>query len=147
METILRFCEGLERREVAAGETLLTFGEVDNRLYILSEGELEVSNEGVRINTQDEPGAIFGEMSVLLGVPHTATVTALTPSRVCIVENASEFLQSHADITFYVTKLLARRLKGASDYLVNVKQQFEDQADLLAIVNEVLPSLLYEQDD
>lgn len=47
MQKILRFCDGLPERHVAAGETLLAFGETDNRLYVLIEGELEVSNEGV----------------------------------------------------------------------------------------------------
>ena len=146
MESILRYCEGLPELRVEAGETLLTRGGVDNRLYILIEGELEVSDGDVQINTQNEPGSIFGEMAVLLNVPHTATVKAFVPSRVCVVDDAAEFLQSHPDITFYVTKLLARRLKGATDYLVDVKRQYEDQAGHLAMVDEVLASLLHQQD-
>ena len=147
MEKVLCFCDGLPERHVEAGETLLAFGETQNRLYVLIDGEIEVSNDGVQISTQDEPGSVFGEMSVLLGIPHTATVKGFVASRVYVVENAAEFLQSHPDVTFYMAKLLARRLKGATDYLVDVKGQFEDQQGHLGMVDEVLASLMYQQDE
>jgi CRP-like cAMP-binding protein len=147
MESILGVCDGLPERQVAPDEILLAEGSVSNRLYVLIEGELEVSCNGFQINTQSEPGSIFGEMSVLLSVPHTATVKGFSPSRVYVVDNAAEFLQDHPEITFFVTKLLARRLKGATDYLADVKRQFEDQRGHLAMVDEVLASLLHQQDE
>jgi CRP-like cAMP-binding protein len=147
MESILRLCDRLPERRVEPGEILLAEGDVSNRLYVLIEGELEVSCNGFQINTQSEPGSIFGEMSVLLSVPHTATVKGFAPSRVYLVDDAAEFLQAHPEITFFVTKLLARRLKGATDYLADVKRQFEDQQGHLAMVDEVLASLLHQQDE
>jgi CRP-like cAMP-binding protein len=147
METILRFCDGLPQRRVERNEALLAEGHASNRLYVLIEGELEVSCDGVHVNTQSEPGSIFGEMAVLLKVPHTATVKGFAPSRVYVVENATEFLRAHPEITFYVAKLLARRLKGATDYLVDVKRQFEDQKGHLGMVDQVLTSLLHQQDE
>jgi CRP-like cAMP-binding protein len=147
IQTILDSCIGLPERLVQPDQTLLIEGEVSNRLYVLIAGEVEVSLDGVRISTQNEPGSIFGEMSVLLQSPHTATVKGFAPSsRVYVVENAADFLKAHPEITFFVTKLLARRLKGATDYLADLKRQFEDQEGHLSMVDEVLASLLHQQD-
>jgi CRP/FNR family cyclic AMP-dependent transcriptional regulator len=147
MEWILQYCDGLPTRSVAPGEALLTSGEPGARLYVLIEGEIEVSNDGVPINIQDEPGSIFGEMSALLKVAYTADVRALTASRVYEVDDGAGFLRSHPDIAFHVAKLLARRLKGASDYLVDLKKQFADQDDHFGMVDEVLSSLLHLPDE
>jgi CRP-like cAMP-binding protein len=147
MESVLDYCKGLPVRQFAAGDTLLRKGEVDNRLYVLIDGELEVSDDDVQINTQTERGSIFGEMSTLLGVPHTATVKAFRPSRVHVVDDASTFLVSHPDIAFFVARLLARRLKDATDYLVDVKRQFEGQPGHIGMVDAVLSSLLNRQDE
>jgi CRP-like cAMP-binding protein len=147
MKSVLDYCQGLPEQQVAEGETLLNGGEVDNRLYVLIEGELEVCDDEVQINTQTEPGSIFGEMATLLGIPHTATVKAFRPSRVYVVDDAAAFLSSQPDIAFYVARLLARRLKNATDYLVDVKRQFEDQPGHFGMVDAVLASLLNRQDE
>lgn len=147
MESVLNVCKGLPERHVAPGERLLEKGAVDNRLYVLIDGELEVSDDDIQINTQSEPGAIFGEMSALLQVPHTATVKGFKASRVYVVEDASAFLESHPVIALQVARLLAHRLKGATDYLVDVKRQFDDQPGHIGMVDEVLASLLHRQEE
>ena len=52
-----------------AGELVLTAGSSTGRLLILKEGVVEVVKEGVPIAKVREPGAVFGELSVLLGQP------------------------------------------------------------------------------
>ena len=147
MESVLELCEGLPERQVAAGELLLEKGVIDNKLYVLIEGELEVSDEDIQIDVQSEPGSIFGEMSVLLDAPYTATVKGFAPSRVYVVDDAAVFLESHPSITFLVARLLAYRLKGATDYLVDIKRQFADEHNHLGMVDQVLVSLLHGQDE
>jgi CRP-like cAMP-binding protein len=147
MEKILDHCDGLPERHVSAGETLLVSGESGNGLFVLIQGEIEVFNEGIQINTQTEPGSIFGEMSALLNVPYTADVKALTASRIYEIEDGEAFLRAHPDITLYLATLLARTLKGASDYLVDLKKQFAGQDDHFGIVDEVLSSLLHLPDE
>ena len=45
--------------------------------------------------TISDAGAVFGEMSVLLDLPHTATVRARTPVVVRAPEDATAFLRQH----------------------------------------------------
>src|SRR6266436_3289857 len=66
-----------------AGETVLRAASTTGRLLILKKGVVTVLKEGVEIGTVREPGAVFGEISVLLDQPHTADVCALEASRRC----------------------------------------------------------------
>src|SRR5262245_8899902 len=54
-----------------AGETVLSAASTTGRLLILKEGAVVVVKEGVEIARVTEPGAVFGELSVLLDQPHT----------------------------------------------------------------------------
>ena len=145
MRTILSFCQGLPEKTFDHGEVLFNEGEREEILYILIEGNIEVLKNDLQIRTVSEPGAIFGEISVLLDIPHSATVKALSPSRTYVVERAGEFLQSHTDIAYQLAKLLAQRLYGITSYLVDMKSQFEDQKNHLGMVDEVLETLLHQQ--
>ena len=69
-----------------AGETVLTAGSATGRLLILKEGAVEVVKEGVQIAKVTEPGAVFGELSVLLDKPHTADVRALETSQLHVAD-------------------------------------------------------------
>jgi len=91
------------------------------------------------------PGAILGEMSILLDTPHTATVRTVSPATMYVVENAAEFLQAHPELALVIARLLAQRLNAATTYLVDLKQQFEGRRDHLGMVDEVLDSLIHQQ--
>jgi CRP-like cAMP-binding protein len=62
-----------------AGETVFTAGSMTGRLLILRQGAVAVVKEGVEIARVTEPGAVFGELSVLLDQPHTAEVRRWKP--------------------------------------------------------------------
>ena len=72
-----------------AGETVLTAASTTGRLLILKEGAVEVVKEGVEIAKVTEPGAVFGELSVLLDQPHTADVRALEVSQFHVADAAT----------------------------------------------------------
>jgi len=93
-----------------------------------------------------DAGAVFGEMSVLLDTPHTATVRAYIPSEVYVFEDAAAYLKSDPEIAFFVARLLAQRLNAATSYLVDLKHQYEGHGDHLGMVSDVLASLLNQQD-
>jgi CRP-like cAMP-binding protein len=146
MRAILAHCTTFPRRPFTAGEILLNEGETSGRLYVLCDGTLDVLRGETVVVSVSEPGAVFGEMSVLLDQPHTATVRAATGGSVYVFDEARSFLASHPEIAFLIATLLARRLNGATTYLVDLKRQFADHGNHLEMVGEVLESLIHHQD-
>ena len=144
MSAILESLQGHERRSFDAGQFVLRQGEQTDALYFLIEGAVEVLKDDVRVATASQPGVVFGEMAVLLGGGHTASVRAVKPSAFYIVERPREFLKASSVLSLHVSELLARRLDSLNKYLVNVKHQFEGH-DHIGMVDEVLEALLHRQ--
>jgi CRP-like cAMP-binding protein len=145
MASILDHCTGAPREDFAAGAILLGEGKTSGRLYVLATGSVEVLRGETQVAVVREPGSVFGEMSVLLNLPHTATVRALTPVGAFVFDDADTFLKSHPEIAFFLGRLLAQRLNAATTYLVDLKRQFEGHGNHLGMVGEVLETLIHQQ--
>lgn len=63
-------------RDALAGEVVITQGSAGDGLYVVLAGEVEVVRDGAVAGTLG-PGDVFGEMSLLDGVPANATVRTL----------------------------------------------------------------------
>lgn len=147
MNEILNKCSDLPEASFADGEIVMEEGKKGGGLYILAEGSVEILKQDFQINTVDSTGSLFGEVSVLLDLPHMATVKTLEPSRFYVAHNPGEFLKSHPEVHLHLSRLLAKRLNSVTSYLVDLKQQFEDREDHLGMVDDVLESLLHNQPD
>lgn len=145
MQSILSLCQGLPEKSFQQGDILMSEGGRDKLIYVLIEGGVEIFKGDILVSSQFEPGAIYGELAVLLNVPHTATVKAATHCRTYVVADANEFLRSHPDMSFLLASLLARKLNSITTYLADLKHQFQDRDDHLGMVDEVLESLLHQQ--
>ena len=107
-----------------AGETVLAAASTTGRLLILRQGAVAVVKEGVEIAKVTEPGAVFGELSVLLDQPHTAEVRALEASQFHVAD-AATLLKGDPIALLYVATVLARRLDGANQALIELKRQLQ----------------------
>ena len=93
-ETLGRLAKQMEREEVAPGTVVVREGGDDDRFYIVFAGMLAVSNPlGPRGILR--PGDYFGEVAPAMGIPRTATVTAMTPCVVASCDRATfeEFIR------------------------------------------------------
>ena len=90
-----------------------------------------------------EPGAVLGEVSILLGSDHGATVTATAPSRVHVMEEPLDALTSDAEVLLEVARGLARRLNRLNAYLSDIKAQYGNESGHLGMVDEVLAQLSF----
>jgi CRP/FNR family transcriptional regulator, cyclic AMP receptor protein len=142
MSAILEHCNGGRERLLPAGTLVIREGETTGRLHVLLEGRLDVLKGDTLVASLAEPGAVVGEMSVLLGRPHSATVRAARASTVYEFDEAAGFLRSHPAIALDVARLLAQRLHAATSYLADIKRQYAGHGDHLAMVGEVLESLV-----
>jgi CRP-like cAMP-binding protein len=64
---------------VTAGDVVIRAGDIGDRFYIVGRGELEVVAPGVHATAS--AGDYFGEIALLRDVPRTATIRAITDSR------------------------------------------------------------------
>lgn len=142
MSPILQLLRDCEKRHFAAGEMILEQGKMDGQLCFLIDGFVEVVKDDVQVAKISEPAAAFGEMAVLLGTPHTASVRALKPSTFHVVENPRAFLESSPRVCLHVCELIARRLDTMTKYLVDVQHQLAGE-DHLGLVHGVLETLLH----
>ncbi len=78
----------LKPRQAAAGEQLITRGEIGRELYLIEQGEVDVLDEnGVVIKVLTD-GDVFGEIGVLMSTARNATVRAKIPTDLYVLEKA-----------------------------------------------------------
>jgi len=115
----------LRRDWIAPGMTLIEQGGKPGQLYVLKNGQFEVLRDGKHVSTIKTPGAVLGEMSVLLDVPQSATVRAITEVDFFVIDNAIEVLRSHPDWLLQIARLLAQRVNTTTALLTRDKSEEE----------------------
>ncbi len=141
MADILEYCQGLKQVSFKPGAVMLPEGERLGRLYVLVEGQVEVIRERTQVTHVDEPGSIFGEMAVLLDMPHSATVKALSSVTAYEIPDALTFLDKRPEFSLHIATMLARRLYYTTSYLVDLQQQSAGKRQDLDLVDQILQSL------
>ena len=144
MSNMLQLCSHLPEVEFAAGDTVVREGGKSGSIWVLVSGALQVRKGAVVVNTVAEPGATVGEISVLLGSAHGATVVA---TERCVMRHAADgraLLARDPAISRLVAMGLAERLNFVTTYLSDLKHQYGD-APGLAMVSDVLHQLSQRQ--
>jgi hypothetical protein len=137
---ILPLCASLPV-ETGDGDVLLEEGSRTGRL-VLVEGRVGVFKGNLH-TTIAQPGAVFGEVSVLLNQPHSATVRCLAPSRFHVVHESLGFLQANPEILPH-QPVLAQRLHAMTRYLMDRKPSSRITLTISGMVDEE-SSLLHHQ--
>ena len=99
---------GLPLATYRAGETVLAAGSKSGRLLILKSGAVVILKDSIEIARVEESGAVFGELSALLDLPHTADVRALEDSQFHVADAALSVRDPV--VLLQVAKILARVL-------------------------------------
>jgi ATP-binding cassette subfamily B protein len=123
LEALAAITSRLEIERYAPGDTIIRQGDVGDKLYLIDRGQVEISaHDGAspeqHLNTLHE-GDYFGEIALLLDIPRTATVRALSPVQVLTL--------SKADFRLLVERLpvIAQRLgPTVQGRLAQQEQQF-----------------------
>jgi MFS family permease len=84
LPAIERLARGLQLVSVAAGDLVVSQGDVGDRFYVIESGEADVIGDGRLVATLG-PGEGFGEIALLRRVRRTATVRAATGLRLQVL--------------------------------------------------------------
>ena len=74
MRAILNYCTGGTARDVSAGTLMIHEGDTTGHLYVLIEGRLEVLKGDTVVACITEPGAVLGEILIVLVTAHAVGV-------------------------------------------------------------------------
>jgi CRP-like cAMP-binding protein len=99
------------------GDIIIAYGSRTARVLILKEGAVAIIKEDTEIAKVTEPGAVFGELSVLLDQPNKVDVRALETSQFHVADAA--VLLTLNPIAAHVAMVLARQLDNANDLQMN----------------------------
>ena len=144
MTDLLTLTADLPTINLAPGDIVVSEGDEAGSLWILVSGALQVRKGDVEVNTITRPGAVVGEISMLLSTTYSATVEATEPSVLRYVANGDEFVAANPAVTRLVAEGLAERLSFVTTYLADLKHQYGD-APGLTMVSEVLTELAQRQ--
>jgi len=124
MENLLKICEAGRApvKAFAKGAQALTEGEDSEVLVVLKSGRVSVSREGSELTVISNPRAVFGEISILVGGAHMATVTATEESDFYVIENGEQWVRHCPNLLPNLAFLLASRLKAMTFYVTEVER-------------------------
>jgi CRP-like cAMP-binding protein len=88
-EVLAQLAKRMEREEVAPGTEIVREGEPGDRFYVLFSGMLSVNQRDLGSRGVLRPGDYFGEVALAMGMPRTATVTAITPAVIASCDRAT----------------------------------------------------------
>jgi CRP/FNR family transcriptional regulator, cyclic AMP receptor protein len=145
LDAILAAAAELPILDAPTGTRVINENETPGQLLILVSGSVEITRDDVSIAYIDQPGALFGELSFLMGAPATATVRAAEPSVFRVSDDPAAFLRSRPDVAIAVATMLSRRVDALTRYLVDLKEQYASRDDHLGVVDLVLESLSHNQ--
>ena len=144
MQDMLTLSASLPTVEFAPGEIVVKEGGSSGALWILVSGALRVRKGPITVNTVTRPGALIGEIAVLLEGVNGATVEATEPSVLRHAADGKALLASDPLISRLVAIGLAERLNVVTTYLADLKMQYADVPGL-NMVSAVLRELSERQ--
>ena len=145
MDDLLELAAALPVESLPPGAVLIEEGTDPGRLYVLRSGRVTIERDGVTFARIESPGAVFGEMAVVLRKNATATVRAETALELHVAEDAERFLTDNPGAALAVLRMTANRLDGLTQYLVDVKNQYADLEGHLGMVDAILDTLVHHQ--
>jgi CRP-like cAMP-binding protein len=106
----------LEEVRVAAGDTVIDRGAVEDWLFVVADGRVRVHIDERAVG-EVGVGGVVGELAVIAPAPRAASVTAIEPTLLLRLRRGTfeELLDDHPEIARAVVSTLARLLQAAAD--------------------------------
>lgn len=103
--------------DVDAGRTFIQEGDAGREFFVVLAGEAEIRRDGEVIAVRG-PGEFFGEISLLLDRPRTATVSARTDMTLDVIERKDfkRLLLDHPELYDPLLAAVAQRLAELDEH-------------------------------
>jgi len=115
--------ELLDQRHFEKGDTVFSFGDAGDALYLVRSGRVQVFVENFQGDkiplAENDPGDIFGEISLLDGGPRTATAVAVEDTECLSLDRDKllEFVTRHPHAALDLLTVMGRRLRATDELL------------------------------
>lgn len=125
MANLLDLCTEFPIKSVPKGEAVLEENVKDGEILILKSGAVEIVKHGTVVTTISNPGAMLGEIAVLLDRGHSASAVAIHDSEFYVIEHAGEKLENHPILYREIARELAWRLMRLSAKNIELQERLE----------------------
>lgn len=129
-----------QSRTVEEGEVLFRIGEKGNSMFVIEEGKIEITvpiegqaKKETRVSVLHE-GEFVGELSLIDGLPRTATATAMEPCKLMEMkrEDFIKFLMERPAVSISMVSEIGKRLRSTNELVMslaskNVNVEMEEQ--------------------
>lgn len=121
------------------GELIFSEGDESREMYIVSEGEVEVTkktNHGDIVLARLRKGDFVGEMSLLESLPRSATAKAKGRTKLVVIHPGGFLLKIRRDPTlaFEMLKELSRRIRVTNENLTRELNREQFSKDSLTLI-------------
>jgi CRP-like cAMP-binding protein len=116
VQKLFRDWEGVEEYE--AGTVIFSEREAAEVMYVVLEGEVELTVQGTSLGVEGE-GGIIGEMAVIDSATRSATATALSKVRLARLdrEEFRKLVKKNPKFSLHAMAALANRLRAVDRFI------------------------------
>jgi len=106
----------MEVVDVNPGETFIKVGNYDNCMYVIYDGQVEVTLQGQKL-AKLESGTVVGEMELLASQSRSANVTALTETRLLELkaDRFRDLMADYPEIAQGIIQVLVQRIRMSNE--------------------------------
>jgi len=125
--------EGAKHRRFTEGETIVQEADATSSMFLIAEGRVGVSVRGDVGASQGiavlEPGASFGEISVLTGEPRLATVRAVSEAVLIEIDKATlaPVLEANPSLVEKLDAVILERRRHTAHRLDNARPETAEE--------------------
>lgn len=116
---------GVNPEGVEQGVALIEQDMPGTSVFVMERGKVAVTIDGTEIAVVDKRGAIFGEMSALLGKSRGATVTTMADSTFYVIDDLLTFLRQNPEMSLLLLKTMAERVDRSNSQLAEKRKWWQ----------------------